>query len=297
MRVERASLSGVAREAASILARLYEAERQSCFRRGPEPEDFDEQNALLAFSGGSLAGYAYVWEQNGALYASIVVDAGLPQPLALEAYMALAGSLAAYTPRGSTSLVTLYAGPRHGPRYELARQAFPGLVESPGFVYMLSGLPVGEARVPEGYRVEIHDKVPEDLVPGVVEVYNRAFASYLDYSEWSVESARRYYSEFDPGELVLVAAYHGGRLVGFAEAQLYESMCGVETAHLALLAVDPSHQRRGLGTALSSIALNLLAERGASQGFLVAEASVERVYWRLGFKPVMTVPRLRASIA
>jgi len=95
---------------------------------------------------------------------------------------------------------------------------------------------------------------------------------------------------------VLAAAFHGGELVGFAEARLYESACGLATAHLALLAVDPGHQGRGLGSALAAAALNRLAELGAEQGFLEAEGAVEGLYWRLGFKQVLHVPRLRVAL-
>jgi len=296
MRVEKTSLSGYAREADLILASLQEAEGVSCVRSPPDPEDFEGREAIAAVSGERLLGYAYKWLSGGVAHAAIVVDPGMPGPLAFEAYRALAGSLRLYGPRAPVGVVVLYAGPRYGPRYWLALNVFSGALEVGGFTYMVSPLPVPGRRVPRGYRVEVYDGAPDHALDGIVGVYNRAFRVYLDYSEWSLESAREFYSEFHPGELALAAAFHGDTLVGFAEARLYESACGIATAHLALLAVDPAHQRKGLGTALAAAALNRLAERGAEQGFLDAEETVERVYWRLGFKPILHVPRLRVAL-
>jgi len=263
--VYETSLSGYAREAAQILAGLHEAEGVSCLREPPEPGDFEGREAIVAVGGGSLLGYAHKWLSGPTVHAAIVVDPSMPAPLALEAYQALAGALAYHGPRGSTSVATLYAGPRHGPRYMLALHAFRGALESPGFTYMVARLPVPPRRVPSGYSVEVYEGVPEGLIGEVVGVYNRAFRVYRDYSGWSVERAREFYSRFGPGELVLAAAFRGGELVGFAEARLYESACGLATAHLALLAVDPGHQGRGLGSALAAAALNRLAEAGAER--------------------------------
>jgi len=199
MRVYKTSLSGYAREAAQILAGLYEAERVSCLREHPEPGDFEGREAIVAVEAGSLLGYAYKWLTGPAVHAAIVVDPSMPAPLALVAYRALARALAYHGPRGSTSVATLYAGPRHGPRYMFALHAFRGALEFPGFTYMVARLPVPPRQAPSGYRVEVYEGVPEGLVGEVVGVYNRAFRVYRDYSEWTVERARELYSRFGPG--------------------------------------------------------------------------------------------------
>ncbi len=100
---------------------------------------------------------------------------------------------------------------------------------------------------------------------------------------WSWTAARVLRSIRDPDAVVLVAR-QGRRLIGFAIMDF-----GDEAAHLALLAVDPSHRRRGLGRHL----FDWLKESALTAGIAVVKLELragnleaQHFYRCLGFEEI-----------
>jgi ribosomal protein S18 acetylase RimI-like enzyme len=98
---------------------------------------------------------------------------------------------------------------------------------------------------------------------------------------WSWTALRVLRSMRDPEALVLVARTRG-TVIGFAIMDF-----GEETAHLSLLAVTPSHQRRGIGRHL----FNWLRESALTAGIATVKLELrasnleaQRFYRCLGFE-------------
>jgi [ribosomal protein S18]-alanine N-acetyltransferase len=100
---------------------------------------------------------------------------------------------------------------------------------------------------------------------------------------WSWTAARVLRSIRDPEVLVLVAR-EGKRVIGFAIMDF-----GEEAAHLSLLAVDPSHRRRGIGRQL----FDWLKESALTAGIAVVKLELragnveaQHFYCCLGFEEI-----------
>jgi len=100
---------------------------------------------------------------------------------------------------------------------------------------------------------------------------------------WSWTAARVLRAIRDPEAIVLVGR-NGRQLIGFAIMDF-----GEETAHLALLAVDPSHRRRNVGRRL----FNWLRESALTAGIATVKLELragnleaQQFYRRLGFQEV-----------
>ncbi len=100
---------------------------------------------------------------------------------------------------------------------------------------------------------------------------------------WSWTATRVLRSIRDPETLVLVAR-EGKSIIGFAIMDF-----GEEAAHLALLAVDPSHRRRGIGRDV----FDWLKESALTAGIAVIKLELragnveaQHFYRRLGFEEV-----------
>jgi ribosomal-protein-alanine N-acetyltransferase len=102
-------------------------------------------------------------------------------------------------------------------------------------------------------------------------------------AEWRDEDYWRLAA--DPGGIILVAELESEtppRIAGFAAFHRV-----MDEAELRNLAVDPPHQRRGIGKALLEAAANRLLQAGAKRLFLEVRASNEparRLYHSLGFE-------------
>ena len=100
---------------------------------------------------------------------------------------------------------------------------------------------------------------------------------------WSWTAARVLRSIRDPEALVLVAR-EGRRIIGFAIMDF-----GEDVSHLALLAVDPSHRRRGIGRNL----FDWLKQSALTAGIAVVKLELrannleaQHFYRCLGFEEV-----------
>jgi ribosomal protein S18 acetylase RimI-like enzyme len=77
-----------------------------------------------------------------------------------------------------------------------------------------------------------------------------------------------------------------GRMV--ATAAVFHGTRAAEIQHIA---TEPSHRRRGIGTAMTIAALELLRARAGSYAVLTASPDGARIYERLGFETVAIVRR------
>jgi GNAT superfamily N-acetyltransferase len=95
----------------------------------------------------------------------------------------------------------------------------------------------------------------------------------------------------DEGMTVWVADV-SGQAVGFAAARLLEDDRSM--GEISMVAVDPDHQRRGIGSALMNVAMEWIREAGVrvavvETGGDVGHAPARRLYETAGFTPLPIV--------
>ncbi len=156
-------------------------------------------------------------------------------------------------------------------------------------------LPVGLPHWPDGFVVR-------GFRPGADEqawlaVNNRAFAGHPEQAGWTLETmAMRTAAEwFDRDGLRMV--WHGERLVAFNWTKRHPDHVG----EIFVIAVDPSHQGRGLGRATVIEGLRDLHERqGATEAVLyvdAAESAAMHLYRSLGFRSEHISRAYRAGLS
>ncbi len=124
-------------------------------------------------------------------------------------------------------------------------------------------------------NVEMRPMHPGDL-EGVLAIDQRAFTPLWQHSRSALEAA------FALADLSTVAVDANSRLVGYALGTF--SALG---AHLARLAVDPAHQRRGIGAVLTVDSLRRFHEHGVQKATVNTQADNHRgraLYGKLGFR-------------
>jgi mycothiol synthase len=123
--------------------------------------------------------------------------------------------------------------------------------------------------------------VPGEL-DGWLALNRRAFAGHPTQGRWTRADLERRIAQpsFDPDGLLVVEA--GSRLVATCWAKPRRGGLG----ELYVVAVDPSHQGRGLGRVVAAAGLRHLAARGAASAYLYVagtNAVALGLYAGLGF--------------
>ena len=88
-------------------------------------------------------------------------------------------------------------------------------------------------------------------------------------------------------DVTTFVAERGGKVVGYAAAQIKRAEPSSEVGILSYNAVDPDHRGQGIGTSLSRHATSYLKEQGARilvVWTLESDAPACRIYERQGFK-------------
>ncbi len=159
-----------------------------------------------------------------------------------------------------------------------------------------------EREHPLGYRVIEAKSIDEaskvlrlgrrELIEAIARVYNRAFSTYEwftasssveDYEEWIIATH----------PLIIVAYDDHKGVLGYLLYMSYVASDGVETIYLHEVAVDPSVQRRGIGTTLVK---RLACIAKGKRIVLDALAEVEGFYSKMGFEVYAKRARVIANL-
>ena len=118
----------------------------------------------------------------------------------------------------------------------------------------------------------------------------RAFADHPEQGRMTVEDLRARESEdwFDPSLLWLVPSDDGARVLA---SMWVKVVPGEDSGEIYVLGVDPDAQGRGLGSALTTRALDEMSRRGLRRATLYVEGdnvAARRTYEKQGFRRVAT---------
>lgn len=142
--------------------------------------------------------------------------------------------------------------------------------------------PKSEPVMPVGIRLASFRKGSDEAA--WLEVNNRTFAGHPENGGWTAEilSERIYQPWFDAAGLLM--GWQGDELVGFCWTKVHPGDLG----EVYVLAVDPRHQRRSLGTWLTLEGLTYLhGRRNALTAMVYVDATngvAVGMYERLGFE-------------
>ncbi len=117
------------------------------------------------------------------------------------------------------------------------------------------------------------EPIRDDRLPGVLEIERQ-----VNSAPWSERSFR---NELDHKDGIFLVAILGGQVVGYGGIWLI-----VDEAHITTLAVDPAHQRKGIGKQM----LTELMKRAKAAGMVcctlevrAGNASAIALYEHMGF--------------
>jgi GNAT superfamily N-acetyltransferase len=155
------------------------------------------------------------------------------------------------------------------------------------------------ARPPPGY--DVREARPHESLEDaktLASVFNDAFSVYDAFWPWRVERVQRYYSDlFKRRRAIVYIAYsRSGDPAGFVEAYIHATLSGGLAGEISLLAVKRSHQGKGLGAYLLSLADEWLRSQGARVVYLDATPLAARLYLKLGFKIIYQYYRARLLV-
>ena len=278
------------------LARLYNKCRsdEPWSQRAMEPRDIAELFRSTWFSPGMLAllelgrrvvGYSWVWRSRGGPESSLCIDPGIPEGLRRIGVEILLSWIGRRCREKGGGRLFIWAGLRYGYTHRVIRDALTGFVEERGSTLMRFSGRIREVEPPRGYEiVRVENPVDERVLRGVVEVYNEAFSRYEWHFPRSYDDVHREFARRRP---VIFAALKEGEIVGFAELTRFRAVDGGVSVEVAVLAVRPRHQGRGLGKALLHRAVLYAVEVMAvvDRLFLVSVPGLEGFYFSMGFVP------------
>lgn len=250
-----------------------------------QSEWFEPGMLALLELGGRVVGYSWTWRSRGGVEASLCVDPELPRWLRLTGAEALLSWARRRGAEMGGGRLFIWAGYRYGYTHRLLVQVLTGFVEVHGSTLMRFSGRVRRAEPPPGYEIAmVEDPAEEEVLRGIVDVYNAAFSRYEWHFPRGYEDARR---EFRRRRPVFFTALRGGEVVGYAELTRFRAVDGGVSVEVAVLAVKPEHQGRGLGKALlyRAVTYALEAMGVRERLFLVSVPGLEGFYASMGFSP------------
>ncbi|WFO74636.1 GNAT family N-acetyltransferase [Desulfurococcaceae archaeon MEX13E-LK6-19] len=242
---------------------------------------FDPREFALVMFDNRIVGCAWALiERNCRI--GLCIDPYQPPWVVEEATrMLLAWARHSFEKRGARGVVTIGGWDQFGFMYRLLRRILDGVLLLEDYVATLMvyvGLK-SKPSVPEGYMIK---RGSMSDIPRVVEIFNKAFSIYDWFHPWDLEDARRYFERYKP--ILYVAVDRNGEIVGYADAMVFKAVDDRETGVVATVAVDPNHQRRGLGKALVATIVKELENKSVKRIYLDGVKGLEALYAKLGFK-------------
>jgi ribosomal-protein-alanine N-acetyltransferase len=135
--------------------------------------------------------------------------------------------------------------------------------------------------------MDFRDIVVEFATPADAQVLSTMTRDWIEAGlDWSYRSARLT-RLIGSANHTAVVARDGSRIVGFAIMEF-----GDERAHLVLLAVRPTHRRRGIGRALGQWLIDSAITAGASSVHVEVRESnppAQALYRKLGFEESLRI--------
>lgn len=194
--------------------------------------------------------------------------------------------------RGVRGSIRIGAWEYQGFMYRMLKRILHMVVEDYTSTLMKFIGPLPQINIPKGYRIRL---ATLDDVLGIVNVFNKAFSIYEWFHPWNVDDAMKHYKRRKP--LLYVAIDDNGEIVGYVHVELFKAIDNEVTGVLNTVAVDPKHQRKGLGKALITIATKELIKRGAKRIYLDSIKGLENYYLKLGYKEYQKWIALKTTIS
>ena len=165
---------------------------------------FDPGEFALASGGGRVYGMAYAVASKPVGRVWVCADPSLPQYCLLEVLRVLLSWARFRLVRERVFVARIDCGYGHSRLYSMVRQITGLGPEATSLTLMEYG--GGPAEPPKCADVDVRVGSLSDI-PGVVEVWNKAFRKYSWFEEWSVDDAVKWYST---RKLTLYVATDGG---------------------------------------------------------------------------------------
>jgi len=252
---------------------------------------YDPREFAIALLGNRVIGYSWAFGGRVSRIA-LCIDPNEPLNISEEvAEMLLAWARYSLESRGIRGIVRVSAWEYQGFMYRLLKRMLYTAIEDHTSTLMKYVGPISQITIPKGYRIRL---ATFDDVPGIVNVFNKAFSIYEWFHPWNVDDAMKHYKRRKP--ILYVAIDSNGEIVGYVHVELFKAIDNEVTGVLDTVAVDPKHQRKGLGKALVTIATKELIKRGAKRIYLDSIKGLENYYSKLGYKEYQKWIALKTTI-
>ncbi len=237
--------------------------------------------ALLASAGSSLVGYAQLGAVRDGWGLEVVTDPTGRHGDAL--FTALVREALAQGARRGGGTVRLWRSSPTAAEDRAVRQL--GGRPERDLLQMRVPLPLGDEVRARSAAVSVRPFRPGVDDRSWLEVNNRAFADHPEQGAWDAATlaARQAEPWFDPAGFLVLE--EGDELIGSCWTKVHRDT-EPPMGEIYVISVDPAHQGRGLGRALTVAGLDWLASAGLRTGMLFvdgANAAAVSLYRSLGF--------------
>lgn len=235
----------------------------------------------LVLAGNRVTGFAWVYRDNSfSCRVFLCTDISMPTWVSLESTtMLLSWARYSCLKQGARGIACIDGWSLYSGMYNHLRKLLgDSIVEDYTATLMVYKGSPGKYFVPRNYYVR---KATRRDIPYITGVYNKAFSIYSWFKPSSTSDKEWFFEKKKP--LALVVVDRENRVVGYSVALVYKAFDNRLTAVIDTVAVDPCHQKRGLGSALVSRTIEELTRRGVRRIYLDSVKGLEKLYSRLGF--------------
>ena len=241
---------------------------------------FELEEFALALGDGRVYGMVFAVASCPVGRVWVCVDPALPKYCVLKVLRALLSWARFRLVRERVFVASIDCGYEHSRLHSMVRE-ITGLVPEVTSLTLMEygGRP---AEPPKRTDIYVREGSLSDI-PGVVEVWNKAFRKYSWFHEWSIDDAVRWYST---RKLMLYVATdrRRGEIVGYTDAEKRVGFDGSTYGYIYTLAVHPDAQGRGVGKVLLQHAVSELSKLKVKAVYLEAIPGLENYYAKQGFR-------------